>query len=268
MIPKKSLGQHFLKDKNIIRKIIKEADLRKDEIALEIGAGKGELTIPLSKEAGHVIAIEKDKELCNILEEKIKEEGIRNITVINEDILKWDFSNLPKKTTVLGNIPYNISSPLIERLIENRSLIKKAIIMFQLEFAERLIASAGSKKYGAISVIVRYFADIKKLFYVSKNVFYPRPKVDSMVVMIRFKEDVEEIDEEIFKKTVHSAFAYRRKNLLNSMFRYFKSERPDLKKEQIEEAIRRCNIEPEIRAESLTVDDFLRLYFQLKEFLR
>lgn len=257
--PKKPLGQHFLIDKNIIQKIIKRARLKLSDIVVEIGAGRGELTFPLAQKVTHVFAIEKDKELFYLLKDCIRERRINNITLVKEDALKWDFSEAcpQKKLVVVGNIPYSISSPLINRLIKDKAFIERAIIMLQMEFAKRLIAAPNTKEYGSITVLLRYHATVKKLFEVSRNVFLPKPDVDSMVVEIVFNKKCHGIDENIFSLLVHGAFAHRRKNILNSLSKYF--EHRGIKKQDLKEMLKKCNIDPHKRAESLDVEDFLCL---------
>ena len=159
----------------------------------------------------------------------------------------------------MGNIPYNISSPLIDKLIRSKNIIKKAIIMFQLEFAKRLIASSGTKEYGIITLILKYHASVKKLFDISKNAFFPKPNVDSTLIEIKFDQTYPEINEDIFNIIVHGAFAYRRKNILNSLSRYLKDKNIGINKETLRQIMEKCKIDPEKRAESLEIDDFLSL---------
>ena len=266
--PKKSLGQNFLIDKNIIEKIIKYARLKEDDIVIEIGAGHGELTIPLSGHVSQVFAIEKDPGLCHKLKKRMGEERIRNIKVIRGDILKLDLREIddfPKKPIVMGNIPYNISSLILKRLISSKEIIEKAILMFQLEYAKRLVASPGTKEYGSLTLFVSYHATVKELFSVSRNVFFPRPSVDSMVVEIIFDKKYPESDEAIFRFVVNAAFSHRRKNILNSLFEYMKGS--GIRKEEVREFLLSSNINPELRAENLSIEDFLRLSEKMKKYL-
>ncbi len=260
--PKKSLGQHFLLDKNIIQKIIKKARLRPDDIVVEIGAGKGELTFPLAYEVAHVFAIEKDNKLFSLLRDSIVQKGISNVTLVKEDVLKCDFSEIrplikERKAVVLGNIPYNISSPLIEKLIEKKALIERAVIMLQVEFARRLVAFPNTKEYGALTVVLGYHATVRKLFEVSRNAFFPRPKVDSMVVEIVFDKEYPEVDESSFRLFVHGAFAHRRKKIINSLAGYLGPM--GIGKEELGQMLKRCGIDPDKRAQSLGIEDFLCL---------
>ncbi len=259
--PKKSLGQHFLKDKEVVREIINKARFDSTDQVLEIGPGLGVLTICLARKVHHVIAVEKDSRLTEILEKRLSAERIENVLLINEDILKLDFSRIQslkgKKSGVIGNLPYNISSPILERLVENRHMVNRAVIMLQSELADRLIANPGTKAFGAMTVFIQYDAHVSPLLHVPKEAFYPRPKVDSMVLEIDFQRPYSERSEDDvkFKKVVKGAFAQRRKTLLNSL----KNSLESCCREEILGALERCGIDPKRRAETLTIDDFLRL---------
>lgn len=264
--PKKSLGQHFLVDPEIIRKIIARAGFQVSDLVLEIGPGLGALTLPLAQSVGHVVAVEKDPYLMGLLDKKLSRAGITNVTLVNHDILTYDFHDtgicLPQKIQVIGNLPYNISSPFLEKLIENRSLIGRAVLMFQLEVARRLSASPGGKAYGAITLVLQYHACTAILVEAPKEAFYPAPKVDSMVLELDFERPYPRhaIDEADFKKLVKSAFAHRRKTLLNSL----KGFSPSWDREALSGAMKKCGIDPERRAETLDMDEFLCLSSALK----
>ena len=182
--PQKKLGQHFLADHRIIRKIIDRAGFQAFDLVLEIGPGQGALTLPLARSVGHVVAVEKDPDLTSLLKKKLLQSGITNVTLVNQDILQWDFHEIePLSSTriqVIGNLPYNISSPFLEKLIDNRDVVARAVLMFQLEVAKRLIALSGGKTYGAMTLFIQYHAQCTFLFEVPKTAFFPRPKVDSM----------------------------------------------------------------------------------------
>jgi 16S rRNA (adenine1518-N6/adenine1519-N6)-dimethyltransferase len=259
--PRKTLGQHFLVDRGIIQGIISRARFQPSDTILEIGPGRGALTFPLARSVGHVVAVEKDSRLAGLLEEKLSRAGIDNVTLVNRDILKWEFNEIPNlssdKIQVIGNLPYNISSPFLEKLVENRSLVSRAVLMFQLEVARRLTASPGSKAYGALTLIVRYHAEPTAFFEVSADAFFPRPKVKSMVLELDFdrpypKRAVHDVD---LKRVVKGAFAHRRKTLLNSLKGFF----PSWNREMILEAMKKCGIDPGTRAETLDMDKFLCL---------
>jgi 16S rRNA (adenine1518-N6/adenine1519-N6)-dimethyltransferase len=259
--PKKRLGQHFLKDQGIIHHIIDRAGFCDTDLVLEIGPGLGALTLPLAGSVRQIIAVEKDKDLIEVLEDKISKAGISNVTIINEDILRFDMSQIPvvpgEKIRAIGNLPYNISSPFLDMLITNRSLISDAVLMLQFEFARRLMASPGGKDYGAMTVLTQYHAAVTPVVEVSKDSFYPKPKVGSMVLTI----DVENPhprkteDSDKFKRIVRGAFAHRRKTLLNSLNGALSS----LEKTEISALLEACGIDPGRRAETLDIDEFLRI---------
>ncbi len=259
--PKKSLGQHFLLDPRIIQGIIDRAGFQTSDLVVEIGPGKGALTLPLARGAGHVVAIEKDTQLIRLLKERLSYEGITNVTLINHDILEWDFNEIThfssSKIKVIGNLPYNISTPFLEKLIKSRNHVSSAILMFQLEIGKRLTASPNSKVYGAMTVLVQYHAQATGLLEVSKESFFPKPKVDSMVLELDFEKPHPRraVDEDKFREVVRGAFSHRRKTLLNSLKRFF----PVLDSEILLQGIRKCGIDPGARAETLSVDDFICL---------
>ena len=259
--PKKRLGQHFLNDPGIIGKMIALAGFDESCTILEIGSGLGALTLPLAKSVKHILAVEKDRQLMAALQKKLFSAAIHNVTPIVEDILRLDFNRLDlpskQKFQVLGNLPFNISSPVIEKLMENRKLISRAVLTFQRELALRLIARPGNKSYGAMTVLVQYHAHVSPLLEIPKEAFRPRPKVGSMVLELDFTRPFSKRakDEKHFKKVVKAAFAHRRKTLLNSLKGAWAS--PDA--ESIVDALERCSIEPGKRAETLNIADFLCL---------
>ena len=259
--PKKSLGQHFLKDKEVVREIIDKARFEPTDRVLEIGPGLGALTLLLAREVHHVIAVEKDSRLTDMLNKRLSAEKIENVHLINEDILQLDFSRIPSlhgiKISVIGNLPYNISSPILEKLVENRHMVTRAVLMLQSELAGRLIANPGTKAFGAMTVFIQYDARVSPLLHVPKEAFHPRPKVDSMVLEMDFQRPYPERTEDDvkFRTVVKGAFAQRRKTLLNSL----KNTLVSYSREEILAALERCDIDPKRRAETLTIEDFLRL---------
>ena len=259
---KKRLGQHFLVELEIINKIVGLAAFQASDLVLEIGPGQGALTLPLARTVGHVVAVEKDPQLVHALQKRLNRAGITNVTLINYDILKWDFRDirppLSAKLLVIGNLPYNISSPVLEKLIKNRDLIKRAVLMFQLEVAKRLTASPGGKAYGAMTLLVKYHAHPRPLLEVSKDAFNPKPKVNSMVIELDFEKPYPRLllnNEGNFKKIVKGAFAHRRKTMVNSL----KGLSPSLDRETLFDVMKRCGIDPGRRAETLDMDEFLCL---------
>jgi 16S rRNA (adenine1518-N6/adenine1519-N6)-dimethyltransferase len=259
--PRKRLGQHFLEDPGIIDQIITEARFNKNDVVVEIGAGLGALTIPILPHIYHVVAVEKDPLLIGILKEMVPLEDKEKITFISGDVLRLDFREIydryEQKIKILGNLPYNISSPFLERLIGNRDYIKSAILMFQFEVAQRLTAGPNKKEYGAFSVISQYYARISPLIKVKRDAFYPKPKVDSMVLEIDFERPYpfQAEDEESFHRIVKAAFSCRRKTILNSLERGMVC----VPREVIAKALEECLINPKRRAENLTIDEYIHL---------
>jgi len=264
--PKKSLGQHFLRDPFIIERILAGAHFDKNATVLEIGSGMGALTFPLASCVRHVIAVEKDNALAEKLRVGLSREGIENVTMIHEDILKLDLTRLSEEQIqVIGNIPYNISSPLIEKLIRSRDLVSRAILTLQHELAARLTASPGNKQYGALTVLIQYHAHLSPLLEIPRQSFYPKPKVSSTVVQFEFSKPYPRRVklEDFFRKVVRAAFAHRRKTLLNSLRGTF----PSWDVQSLVQAMECCAINPQRRAETLGMDDFINLTEALASFL-
>ena len=221
--PKKRLGQNFLKDKNIQRKIIRSCELSGEDIVLEIGAGTGDLTSQLALVAKDVYALEIDKHLIPVLEKNTAH--LANCHVIKADILKFDINKfirenkITRKIKVIGNIPYYISSPIIERLIQYRAGISAIFLTVQKEFGRRVAASPGGKEYGSFSCFSQYYLKPKILFEIKKNSFFPAPKVDSCFLSLEVREEPPVLveDEAIFFKLLRAAFNQRRKTLRNSL---------------------------------------------------
>jgi 16S rRNA (adenine1518-N6/adenine1519-N6)-dimethyltransferase len=259
--PRKKLGQHFLEDRAVIHSIIAKADFGADSHVLEVGAGLGALTLPLARTVAHVYAVEKDGRLVERLQEALQHKAIRNVSLIHRDILRLDPGELPipsgRKLGVIGNLPYNISTPLLERLIENRKSFSRAVLMFQHELGRRMIASPGSREYGALSVLIQYHAAVTPLLVVSRDAFYPRPEVHSMVLGLDFEKPypTRAGNEEKLKKVVRAAFSHRRKTLLNSL----RGSACSFPTEVLLRVFRECGIDPGRRAETLHLEDFLRL---------
>lgn len=246
--PKKRFGQNFLQDENILNKIVKEINPLPDDLIIEIGPGYGALTQKLLSATENLIAVEIDNELTNNLKEKFP-----HLHLINEDFLETDLSNLStqgKKLRIVGNIPYNITSPIIFRLIENNKLIKDAVFMVQLEVAKRMTADRGTKDYGILAVVLNYFTETELCFKISPNVFYPKPKVYSALVHIQFKEIKQPDDEQkLLIQIVKAAFGNRRKTLKNSLSNSIFHEID----------FSNSGIDLSLRAENLSVDDFINL---------
>ncbi len=247
--PSKGFGQNFLIDRNVLDKIIREAGLNKNETVLEIGPGIGTLTSELAKNAKQVIAVEKDRNMCIVLKKTL--EGADNITVLNEDILKFNFNSFPDYK-VVANIPYYLTSPLIRLLLENSNKPKEIILMIQKEVAQRICEKP--PKMSLLSVSVQFYADAKILFTVSKNSFLPAPKVDSAVIKITPLKQNKGVSADIFFKTVKAGFSHPRKQLLGNLSSAF-----DIGKEKTAGWLAKNNINPKQRAETLSVQDWINL---------
>jgi 16S rRNA (adenine1518-N6/adenine1519-N6)-dimethyltransferase len=264
--PNKRLGQHFLRDRSVIGEILERSGLMESDNVLEIGPGLGAMTIPLSRRVRGVIAVEKDTRLYETLGQMISREGISNVTLVNNDILKVDWGGLPGacgRMKAIGNLPYNISSPFLERLFRHKDLVSSGVFMFQYEFAERLLASPGGKDYGALTVVIRYDAEVSPLLHVSRDAFYPMPKVGSMVVKIDLERPHpgRAADDKVFRTVVKAAFAHRRKTILNSLSGALSS----LSNEEIREALNLSSIDPMRRAETVDIDEFIKLADEIKQ---
>jgi 16S rRNA (adenine1518-N6/adenine1519-N6)-dimethyltransferase len=246
--PKKRFGQNFLQDENILNKIVKEIDPQPDDLIIEIGPGYGALTRKLISATENLIAVEIDNELSKELKEKYPQ-----LHLINEDFLETDLSKLSKdekKLRVVGNIPYNITSPILFKLIENNKLIQDAVFMVQLEVAKRMTADRGTKDYGILAVVLKYFSETKLCFKISPNVFHPKPKVYSALIHINFKEiNYPEEEQKLFIQIVKASFGNRRKILKNSLSNSIFHEID----------FSNSGIDLSLRAENLSVEDFITL---------
>ncbi|MBI4377844.1 MAG: ribosomal RNA small subunit methyltransferase A [Nitrospinae bacterium] len=247
---KKRFGQHFLIDESIVMEILKFANLSENETVVEIGPGNGILTSKLADIAKRVIAIEIDKRLFRFLKERLS--SYNNISIINGDALYYTYGEIPERFKVVSNLPYNIATPMIIKLIEQRERIIDMIFMFQREVADRIVAKPGTKDYGALSITVQYRADAYKLLNVSRGSFKPVPKVDSSVIRITPRKDplIEVIDEELFFSIIKAAFSHRRKTIRNN----FKTM--NLSDEFLEKIFNETGIKPSRRGETLSMLEF------------
>jgi len=221
--PKKRLGQSFLSDPSTAAKITDRARLSPQDVILEIGAGLGALTIPLAQTVKKIYAVEKDQQLIDLLKTELLSHKISNCEIIAGDILQIDLrrftATADHKITVVGNLPYNISSQVLIKLIQSRHDFNRAIFMFQKELAQRIAARPGGKAYGRITAMLRYCAEIKTLLNVKASAFYPQPKVDSTVIEVKFKPttDYGSHDETMLFAVIKAAFGNRRKTLKNAL---------------------------------------------------
>ncbi|MCX8094069.1 MAG: 16S rRNA (adenine(1518)-N(6)/adenine(1519)-N(6))-dimethyltransferase RsmA [Candidatus Goldbacteria bacterium] len=255
---KKHLGQHFLHNTAKLNQISNFICKEKDCLIIEIGPGKGALTEYLVKKAKMVVAIEIDKDAVNKLQERFPDAN--NLKIINCDFLKFNLKNylkdLNRKVIIAGNIPYYITAPIIEKIIEVREFLDKAYLTVQKEVAERIVAKEGSKIYSSLSVYCQFYADVKILLNIDRESFFPVPDVDSCFVEFDFnkKNKIYVIDEEIFFKIVHCGFAHRRKMFINNFKKTF-----DLSQKEAFDLLKKVKIEEHARAEDISILKFAEL---------
>ncbi len=236
------LGQNFLINKNIIKKMINLINPKKNNFFLEIGSGRGELTKKIIKYTKNLITLEIDKELINITKKKIKK-----INILHKDILKFNFKNyLKKKTRVIGNIPYYISHKILFKLIKNIKYIKDIHITVQKEFAESITSKKGKKKYSKITIISNYFFKIKKLLFINKKNFYPKPKVNSIFLEIKpKKKKYKLINYKIFNHILNNSFNYKNKKIINNLKNIIKKKH-----------LKKIGINPNIRPNKISIKKY------------
>lgn len=257
----KSLGQNFITDKNVIERIVEGAEPTEDDLVIEIGPGIGVLTAEAAQQAARVVAIEIDSKLIPILDETLAEYD--NVEVINQDILKTDLNRIIDEqrekgsftgdVKIIGNLPYYITTPIIMHILENSIRAESITVMMQKEVADRIKASPGNKTYGAISAAVQYYCEVEQVISVPKEVFVPRPKVDSAVLKLTIRDEkpVDLIDEKAFFACIKSGFGQRRKTLLNSLTGTY-----GLPKDEIRRILEEAGIDPVRRAETLDMNEF------------
>jgi len=252
---KKRYGQHFLSDRNILQRIVRLAAIRPEDTVIEIGPGAGALTRELASAARRVIAIEIDRDLIP----KLRASMPPNVEIVEGDTLEMNLSNLAgERFHMVGNLPYNISTPLLKQFIAARDHILDVTIMLQKEVAERLRANPNSKDYGPLSILVQYYATPLWGFTVPPGAFTPRPKVDSAVIRLDWKPGIP--DSRDFTDFVHRAFGARRKKLINNLVTLF----PTRSREDLAAILQSIGLSVDARAETLTVDQFHRVYNQLR----
>ena len=252
---KKKFGQNFIIDENIIKSIITKSDIDENTLVIEIGVGAGALTIGLSQFAKNVLCYEIDETLKQVLDVTLKNE--KNVDIIYKDFLQADIKNdikkyEYKKIYVIANLPYYITTPIIMRIIESKIDVDKIVVMVQKEVGDRFKARPNTKDYNSLSVFLNYYFDIKKLLDVSRNVFMPKPNVDSIVVEFKKKENIYNVkNEDFFFRLIRDSFVQKRKTIRNNLKGY------DLDK--IETVLKKHNFDLSVRAEQLPIEVFVEL---------
>jgi len=249
---KQSLGQNFLHDKNVARKIVSHIKVSGDDTVVEIGPGDGAITGLLAEKCGRVVAVEIDGRFAGLLREKYS--SVSNLIVRHEDFLKTDIRELYDRygiLTIVGNLPYHITSSILFKMFDNRDCVNAVCIMVQREVGERILSRPYSKSRGILSVLSQYYCKVRSLFPVSKNVFIPKPRVDSLFISLEFYENPEPdaSDEKLFRNVVKHTFGKRRKYLKNSL--------EGLADIDLESLGGKFNLKK--RPEELTVDEFIEL---------
>ena len=257
--PRKKLGQNFLIDPNVARKLIRILDPHKGEVFLEIGAGIGALTLPLAESGVTAFAVEVDPKLMPLLRAVVG--GFKNVRLIERDILRVEIPRLLKeagvnRVHVLGNLPYNMTTQIVLHLIENREHIGRVLVTVQKEYAERLLAKPGTRLYGSISVLAQFYSRVENVMAISPTCFFPVPDVSSVVLRLVFREEfaTRVKDETIFRIVVRAAFAHRRKMLLNSI-----AETLEMGKPRVAALIESARVNGKKRAEQLTLEELGRV---------
>jgi len=251
---RKALGQHFLTDQNVLHRIIRVIDPQPEDLIIEIGAGRGALTFPLVKKGARVIAIEKDRALIPHLKRQV----FPNLTVLEKDVLQVNFEDLVQKerAKLVGNLPYSISSPLLSQVMENRGLFSACTFLLQKEFALRLCAQPGTKKYAPLSILFQNIFFIQLHFEVSSSSFFPPPQVNSALVSLVKRPHPQFLisDQEQFQKFLKESFRSRRKKLVNNL------KNISISTSDIKKSLHRCEIEESKRPEEVSLSQFVALF--------
>jgi 16S rRNA (adenine1518-N6/adenine1519-N6)-dimethyltransferase len=259
LAPRKRFGQNFLVREDLALRIVDHFHLREDDVAVEIGPGAGALTPLIAPRVRHLIAVEKDDGLFELLREELAE--IPRVELVHGDFLEFDLAAAAaahgvERLAVVGNIPYSITTPLIERIFEQRAVVRSAVLLVQKEYAERLAAAAGTPEYGSLTLFARYHALLEPLMTVRASAFWPRPEVDSMLVrfFIREHPPVAVPSEELLFRIIRGAFHMRRKQLVNTL-----EAALEIGKERADRLCRAAAIAGQRRGETLTLDEFAKL---------
>ena len=257
-VPSKRFGQHFLRDKRTIQRIIDALAPKPDETIIEIGPGAGALTAELIERAGRVVAVEFDNKLAPLLTEQFGHHT--NFKLLMADALTTDFCAAiapAPEARLVANLPYNISTAILQRLIEQRACIREMVVMLQREVVDRMLAPAGSSERGFLSVLIEAYCETEKLFDVGPGAFRPPPKVWSSVIRVRFRREIKLLNEDLFWLTVSAGFAQKRKTILNNL-RHASGHLAEVLKRNGGASIVLCKagVELQRRAETLTIDEW------------
>lgn len=264
----KSLGQNFLIDGNIVKNIVEKSGITKDDIVLEIGPGFGTLTEELALNAKKVISVEKDHRLMEVLDYTLQ--NYDNVKIINEDFLKTDLEKIfmeeakGQKLKVVANLPYYITTPILERIIENKKYFSTISVMVQEEVARRVVASPNNKDYGSLTLYLKYNCKSEILMKVPRTVFMPSPNVDSAILYLELVERDYNVDEDYLFKFIRSGFTKRRKNIMNSLSTGF----VDVSKDQLKEILSSLELPLNLRAENLSLEDYINITKKYTEMIK
>ena len=257
--PRKRFGQNFLVREDIAQRIVDLCHLRDDDVAVEIGPGAGALTARIAQRVKHLVAVEKDVGLAALLREEFAD--MPRFTLVEGDFLEFDLAAVARehgveKLAVVGNIPYNVTTPILERLFDQRLVVRSAVMLVQKEYAERLAAAAGTPEYGSLTLYARYHALLEPLMTIKSQAFWPKPDVDSMLVrfLIREKPPVAVTSEALLFRIIRGSFQMRRKQLANTL-----EESLGLGREGVATLCRTAGIDSRRRGETLTLDEFAKL---------
>lgn len=257
---KKKFGQNFLVDPNTLTNIVEKANIDKDTLVIEIGPGVGALSQYILDKCGYLLAYEIDDSLIEILDETLSE--YNNFEIINEDFLKADVNKKLKKHNyekiiVVANLPYYITTPIITKILEENIKVDYMVMMMQKEVAERLAAVKRTKDYNSLSVFIQYFCDVKHLMNVSRNVFVPKPNVDSAVIKLSINKKYKVDKEKLFFDLVRSSFQFRRKTLNNNLKKF--------DNDKLKKVFKKLNLNLSQRAEELSLEDFVNVANELNK---
>lgn len=255
----KEMGQNFLSNPGTAKMIVDKIGLSQNTRVLEIGPGLGALTIPIARAACHVTAVETDGRLIPLLQQELDHANVKNVSIIHKNFLKFDMDELTNdnKWVVIGNLPYNISSQILFRLVEQRRCIETAFLMFQTELAKRIVAKPGGRDYSRLSAVVQYAARVNQITQIGPSSFFPKPDVDSTILKFTFFEpgEISPEQETLLFNVIKAAFSKRRKSLKNAMV----GGEFEFEKQFIIQALEVAGIDAKRRAETMTVEEFKSL---------